>query len=476
MSLIDYTLNWTDDSIKPSFVLSDNSVNNTTTSLTLTGNGYGNWLKFTQESLIKRLDNFASFYPPSNPTVGQFWFNTRLNKMLVYSNNNAWVLIDQSEPFPTPFPTPTPTELVPSPTPTPTPTPTPEPIYSYTTITDIPYGVHAHQSVNLYQPIGINKGLIVRVHGGSWLSYDLTIDDPEMIRLAQQGYSVLDTNYRGKNEGGDFPNNVDDIVQVLRNVLISGNGDVWSTDWITIFNLATVGVILSGISAGGHLVTLATLIAMKDYSIAPNNVISMSGPMDLDDTNCFIDPQLMSLVVNPLFLGSAPTTEQLQSASPYFRYGYFNNLNVWVPGDLEYLSSSFNTKFTFIQNQRDTLVTTAMSVPAITNFINHGMMTVSYYAYFQGPLKESFDGTSPVSTLTSTPDGTTLTLPSSGQTLGDAYAMLDGTIWVYNNGTFTGDLVNPASINGFTRWFDHNYTDSEVTMILDTISIESIIF
>lgn len=473
MTLVDYTLNWSDGSSKPSFILLDSDIDQTTTSLTLSGNGNGNWLKYCQESLIKRLDNFAGSYPPKNPTAGQFWFNTALDRMLVYTTSNTWVMLDTT-PFPTPFLTPTPTPTAITPTPTPTPTPSPTPIYSYTTITDIPYGAHPHQSVNLYQPIGINKGMIIRVHGGSWLSYDLPIDDPEMIRLVELGYTVLDTNYRGKDEGGDFPNNVNDIVEVLKNVLISGSGDIWSLDWITIFDLASAGTILSGISAGGHLVTLATLIAMKDYSIAPNFVISIAGPLNLDNTSCFIDPQLMSLVVNPLFSGSAPSTAQLKSASPYHRYGYFNNLDVWVSGDLEYLSGSFSTKFIFIQNDRDTLATNAMIIPAITNFINHGMMTVSAYIYYQGPQKESFVGTSPVSSLMLTPDGTTLTLPSSGQTLGDAYVLNDGTIWVYNNGTFTGDLVNPASVNGFTRWFDHNYSDSEVTIILDTIQIESI--
>ena len=163
---IDYTLNWTDDILKPPFTLTGGTVDSTTTSLSLTGKGYVNWGERLQENLLHLLENFAASTPPANPTLGQLWFdnstsllkiyhdtawntvggqgridgydrppypapyfpgnlwfNTNLNQMFVCDDYLNWIPLAEGTivgPTPTPLPTPTPWPSGVSPTPTPT--------------------------------------------------------------------------------------------------------------------------------------------------------------------------------------------------------------------------------------------------------------------------------------------------------------------------------------------------------------------
>lgn len=108
---IDYTLNWTDNSAKPPFILAGSTVDTTTTSLALTGKGYVNWGERLQENLLHLLENFAYTSPPPNPTVGQLWYNTGADLMMVYSTDSLWVALTGT-PTPTPTPTPAANEIL----------------------------------------------------------------------------------------------------------------------------------------------------------------------------------------------------------------------------------------------------------------------------------------------------------------------------------------------------------------------------
>lgn len=72
----DYTMNWSNNSLKPSFVLAGGQVDSTTTSLTLTGYGVRNWGEPLQENLIRLMEHFASPSEPPNATLGQLWFDS----------------------------------------------------------------------------------------------------------------------------------------------------------------------------------------------------------------------------------------------------------------------------------------------------------------------------------------------------------------------------------------------------------------
>ena len=130
---IDYTLNWTDDTLKSPFTLAGGTVNTTACSLALTGKGYVNWGERLQENLTKLLERFASNgTAPPNPTPGQMWYDvaaTQLKLRTVADWVVVWPQSGTPTPVPTPVPTPSPTPSpVPAPVPTPSPVPTPAPV------------------------------------------------------------------------------------------------------------------------------------------------------------------------------------------------------------------------------------------------------------------------------------------------------------------------------------------------------------
>ena len=90
---IDYTLNWSNDSLKPPFTLVGGTVDTTTTSLALTGRGYVNWGERVQENFLRLLENFASDSPPPNPTIGQLWYNSALDQLNLWSSSSIWVVV-----------------------------------------------------------------------------------------------------------------------------------------------------------------------------------------------------------------------------------------------------------------------------------------------------------------------------------------------------------------------------------------------
>ena len=84
-----YTLNWQNDVLKAPFTLAPNTVDSTSTSLTLTGRGVSNWGEKHQENLIRLLEHFASDVSPTHATLGQLWFKSTDKKLYVY-HTDTW--------------------------------------------------------------------------------------------------------------------------------------------------------------------------------------------------------------------------------------------------------------------------------------------------------------------------------------------------------------------------------------------------
>lgn len=61
---------------KSDIILPQKTINNTSTSLSLTGKGVANYGEIQQENFIRLMEHFASAFPPPNPTIGQMWYNT----------------------------------------------------------------------------------------------------------------------------------------------------------------------------------------------------------------------------------------------------------------------------------------------------------------------------------------------------------------------------------------------------------------
>lgn len=340
-------------------------------------------------------------------------------------------------------------------------------IHTYNITYNIKYGVDTLQYVNLYIPDGLIEGTVLHIHGGSWRSDintpSITTESPDMASVAAQGYVVIDANYRGTSDfngnpgGGQFPADVDDIVTILDYCNVANAGNAWSVMWNIIRNLISDngGLLVIGFSAGGHLATMGTCTYGTASGIWPIATVNVAGPMNLNDNDTFIEPLLVSLVINDYV-----TSPFLDEASPVYMYG-----TAAVPGPWFTAVNNSPCKFYFLQNNNDTLVTNAMALQGMQNFQTYNPINAALTVVNQGPPFGAFDGLSPVVEKGPTPDGTSATLPTTGNTLGDMW-IADNLYWVYNEGTYPGSINIPASVNGFTRWFDHNYTESGPTTIL----------
>jgi len=351
-----------------------------------------------------------------------------------------------------------------------------------TVFRDIPYGSGFLQKTDWYVPTGTTKGVIIFFHGGGWTGGSKSAsgftseadaftnnDDAQMQLVARNGYAVVNCNYRltssgsassgyGGSADGFYPNNISDVETVLTNTYVYGAGNAYSTTWNNLYDyqIAAGGkVMVCGVSAGGHLAMMGSGNFIANTINRPRSVVSISGPMDLvsDNTNNRIDSIILNQVINPVY-----TTPEIRTlASPRARYG-----NVAYPGAWYSVLSNANTKFYFTVNTNDTLVRQTMTLP-FANVLPVANTTVNLIT--EGPTAAGWPGTTDV-----TFKGSTVTLPSTGQTLGDCWLYTaPGDVvrfWTYNAGTYAGDLTYPASVNGFTPWFDHFTTTSLSSLIL----------
>jgi hypothetical protein len=94
MAAGNYTINWTDDTLKLPFILPSATLDTSTTSLALTGKNYVNWGERIQEDIIRLLESFASNgTAPLNPTAGQFWYDVSGNQLKMRTNSGTWVVL-----------------------------------------------------------------------------------------------------------------------------------------------------------------------------------------------------------------------------------------------------------------------------------------------------------------------------------------------------------------------------------------------
>lgn len=334
------------------------------------------------------------------------------------------------------------------------------------------YGPAQLQYVNLYKPAGVPRGIIMRIHGGSWRSdadsVSLSSPNSEMTTLVDSGYAVVDVNYRGWNTdnapgGGEYPNNVNDIKTALRYCLVNGAGSAAGYgNWQSVYEYinSNGGLMVYGGSAGGHLAIMGVCEYGTSSGVWPLAVVSAADPLNLDYNSVFIDPALRTLVIDKYVTNPSLLT----AASPYYQYGSSSSPGPWFSA-----VNNSSCKFHFTQNNNDTLVTNEASLPTIQNFKTYNSSNTTVNIVNEGPPKAMFAGLVPVTQKGITTDGTTATLPLTGNSYGDSWLVTAPVVqyWVFNGGTYAGDAVNPASINGFTRWFDHNYIDSESSYILN---------
>lgn len=328
---------------------------------------------------------------------------------------------------------------------------------------NIKYGSDPCQFVNFYLPTGMIAGTIVRIHGDNWNSgitspYPLINDTTQDVNvLASNGYAVVDVNYRGKNStngsngNGKFPNNINDIKTVLRYCLVEGAGYNVNKYWKKIFDTQNNnrGIMVTGTGAGAHLALYSVCDYGTSTGIWPLSVYTIGGFFNLSYPDVFID-EILQQEINDY----VTSITDLKLASPYYQYGSYENPGPWFSA-----VNNSPCKFNFLQNNYDTLTQNNIVLPTVENFKkNNPNTTVTIVS--QGPGQANFIGNMSVTFKGQTSNGTVSTLPDSGNSLGDAYYCPDtfNSYWVYNQGIYSGDVINPASYRGFTRWFSHNYS------------------
>lgn len=143
------------------------------------------------------------------------------------------------------------------------------------TLTDVAYGDHAMQTMDIYLPDGrdtVSTKLMILVHGGGWVRGDKSEFTPYITALQQRlgGYAFANINYRLFDNGvNKFPAQENDL-QAAVNFLMSKRAEYGFSK----------NVVLVGASAGAHL---ALLQAYKSNSvIVPKAVVSFFGPADLE--------------------------------------------------------------------------------------------------------------------------------------------------------------------------------------------------
>lgn len=175
---------------------------------------------------------------------------------------------------------------------------------------NISYGDDINQTFDLYLPENrtTDTKVIILVHGGGWSGGDkaemnelktLLIEDFPDLAIANINYRLADSNNK------PYPMQTNDISTVIR----------YLKTYETKFTISDeFGFI--GVSAGGHLAMLWAY--SLDVLQKTTMVCSIVGPTNLTDPN-FAAAAEENPVLQGYFnvFGEEPTTEYLESASPY---------------------------------------------------------------------------------------------------------------------------------------------------------------
>lgn len=183
-----------------------------------------------------------------------------------------------------------------------------EPTYRVAVETDVTYHRGAdfnprRHALDVYQPAGLNDApVLIFVHGGGWSTGNKGIFSYIGRTFAERGYVTVVPNYR-LSPAVQHPAHVRDVARAY----------AWTVANIAQFGGDPTRIVLSGHSAGGHLVSLLTVndryLAEHDLDgSAIQGVIGVSGVYDVTS----IPPGILS---SPVFTSS---DEARRDASPIF--------------------------------------------------------------------------------------------------------------------------------------------------------------
>lgn len=177
-------------------------------------------------------------------------------------------------------------------------------------LTDVPYGAHALQKMDIYPATNGRTGeAVILVHGGAWRDGDKANHVKSATDLAANGFTVFNVNYRLASQTVvGYPMEVEDIEAAARWVAAYGGS----------YRADTLQINMVGGSSGAHLVLLSSLRLNKTTPGFIRSVASLSAPTD------FVTVRTRNSSVD-VFLGCDVMTTcsdaLLAEASPRFNVG-----------------------------------------------------------------------------------------------------------------------------------------------------------
>ena len=133
--------------------------------------------------------------------------------------------------------------------------------------TDISYGLHERQKLDLYLPTdcGDDMGLVLYIHGGAWIEGDKEGYYTTLKQTAEKyGVACAAVNYRYISEDVNLLDIMDDIDAAMKCIKIKGK----------LNGINIKRSILTGGSAGGHLSLLYAYSRVEGSAIPPVAVMS----------------------------------------------------------------------------------------------------------------------------------------------------------------------------------------------------------
>ncbi|MCK0070757.1 alpha/beta hydrolase [Kordiimonas laminariae] len=177
------------------------------------------------------------------------------------------------------------------------------------TLSDIDYGQHTAQTMDVYIPEGADGApMIFMVHGGGWRGGDKANSgevDSKITHWVKNGFVFVSTNYRTLPEA-DPVTQASDVAAAL--LFAQKQAHVWGSD--------PAKVILMGHSAGAHLVSLVS----AQYSTGAAKLLKpLLGTVSLDITGYDIVEKFTPPNHSEFYernFGTDP--EYLKKASPFY--------------------------------------------------------------------------------------------------------------------------------------------------------------
>ena len=74
-------------------VVADGTVNTTATDLYLVGRALTDYGTYENENYVYLLENFANTIEPTQPVLGQLWYNSATDVISTYTSVNSWAAL-----------------------------------------------------------------------------------------------------------------------------------------------------------------------------------------------------------------------------------------------------------------------------------------------------------------------------------------------------------------------------------------------